>query len=175
MTRAGQALVEALRASLLALAAVPADDPASGTPLASAQRLWAQHCAALGLRLLDDHDPHVAPGLHVARAPGPSTPARVRQLARSWETFDRAFEACPLDVERRLFDERIAPCFVLLGVPLERVDLAEDHAFVIDERYVALFPTERWAGHAARHHAPGSPDDEPLARALRRVTSSATG
>lgn len=169
MTRAGHASVDAVRASLVALAEAPADDPASVPRLESARRLWDEHCATLGLQLLDDHDPHVAPGLHVARTPGPLTPGRVRQLARSWETFDRAFEACPLEVEQRLFDERIAPCFLRLGAPLEWVDLAEDHAFVIDERYVALFPAERWTGHAARHRAPSSPTPDPLVRALRRV------
>lgn len=172
MTRVGPASVDALRASLLALATNPGDDLTPETELAEAQRLWAAHCAAFGLVLLDDHDPHVAPGLHVARSPGPLAVARLRQLGRSWETFDRAFEACPQELEQALFDEHIAPCFVSLGMPLAAVDLAQDHLFVIDERYVASFPAERWNEHAARHVAPESGDRERLMCALRRVTAA---
>ena len=65
--------------------------------------------AAFGLVLHGDHDPHVAPGLHVARPSDPHALARLQQLARSWEMFDRAFEACPAELEQQLFDERIAP------------------------------------------------------------------
>ena len=172
MPSGGPAAVDALRASLLELAMEPDEGLAHQAELANARRRWAAHCAAFGLVLLDDHDPHVAPGLHVARSPGPLAVARLRQLGRSWETFDRAFEACPPALERVFFDEHIARCFVSLGIPLAHVDLAQDHLFVIDERYVASFPAERWNEHAARHVAPESGDRERLMCALRRVTAA---
>ena len=163
--------MDALRASLLALADVPADTLPAAATLDLARQQWAEHCAAFGLVLHGDHDPHVAPGLHEARPSHPLAITRLQQLARSWETFDRAFEACPPELEQQLFDERIAPCFLQMGFSLADVDLAQDHLFVIDERYVASFSAERWDTHAARHAAPVVRDGERMPRALRRVTS----
>ena len=169
-------MVDALCAGLLELGTAPAVDLgvlADGDALENTLHLWGAHCAAFGLLLLDDHDPHVAPGLHVARVAGPLALARVRQLTRSWETFDRAFEACPMEQEQALFDDRIAPCFAALGMDLERMDLARDHLFMIDDRYVALFPGDRWDAHAARQPAPryARPDHEARLCGLRRVTA----
>lgn len=171
MSGAGS-LVDALRASLLALAEEPADTAPSHAMLDQARQRWAEHCAAFGLVLHGDHDPHVAPGLHVARPSDPHALARLQQLARSWEMFDRAFAACPAELEQQLFDERIAPCFRSVGVSLADVDLAQDHLFVIDERYVASFPAERWDQRAARHAALAERDGERMLRGLRRVTSA---
>lgn len=176
--RGGQpAGASALCASLVALGAAPLE-PQVGErdedELEHARQLFGAHAHGFGLVLLDDHDPHVAPGLHVRRAPDPLRPSRVRALLRSWEAFDRAFEACPMDQEEALFDARIAPCFEALGVPLTQLDLAHDHLFVIDERYVASFPEERWAAHAARRtrEGAGSVDHERLLRGLRRVCAA---
>lgn len=165
-------LVDALRASLLALAQEPADTSPSPGMLDRARQQWAEHCAAFGLVLHGDHDPHVAPGLHVVRPSDPLAIARLRHLARSWEMFDRAFEACSAELEQRLFDERIAPCFLSVGVSLADMDLAQDHLFVIDERYVASLPPERWDQHAARHAAPVERDGERMLRGIRRVVSA---
>lgn len=172
MTGAGVATVDALRASLLALVSAPDDAPEWPALRENARRQWEAHSAAFGLVLLDDHDPQLAPGLHEARVPGPLVATRVRQLTRSWEMFDRTFEACSWDLECALFDERLAPCFGALGVPVGEVELARDHAFVIDERYVAMFPAERWAEHAARHDAAGAEDGDPMVRALSLVSGS---
>jgi hypothetical protein len=174
MHRGEPATANALRARLLALgvaAPEPLDGASDEREVQRARDLWNAHARGFGLVLVDDHDPHVAPGLHVARPENTLALTRVQQLTRSWEAFDRAFEACPVTLEQALFDARIAPCFEALDVPLAQVDLARDHLFVIDERYVASFPEERWDSHVARH--PGSPAATRaqirVARSLRRV------
>jgi hypothetical protein len=172
------ATANAVRVSLLALGAAlvdPLDAPDEGV-LQHARKLWVAHAHGFGLVLLDDHDPHVAPGLHVVRTTDPLALTRVQQLTRSWEAFDRAFEACPMTLEQALFDARIAPCFEALGAPLAQLDLARDHLFVIDERYVASFPEERWAAHVARSanstDASSEHEHERVLRGLRLVCAA---
>jgi hypothetical protein len=128
------------------------------------------------LVLLGDGDPHMAPGLHVSRRLEPIAPSQVARLVRSWEAFDRAFEACILEQEQALFDAHVAPCFAALGLSLAALDVARDHLFLIRERYVASFPEERWTAHASRHRAMEGPSaaQELALRGLRRVCDGAS-
>lgn len=113
--------------------------------LARLGELEAQH----GVQLLGDHDPGVASGFFVARGATPST-AQLTRLLRSWEAFDRAFEACEAHEEAALFDGRLRPFLGALGAPSVWAAIASEHAFVVDGRYVASLPDERLAAHLAR-------------------------
>ena len=153
-------------------------DALASCALARLGELEAQH----GVQLLGDHDPGVASGIFVARGATPST-AQLTRLLRSWEAFDRAFEACEAQEEAALFDERLRPFLAALGAPSVWAAIASEHAFVVDGRHVASLPDERLAAHLARvgrdagEQPPGAAGDAESAqsdadaalRGLRRV------
>jgi hypothetical protein len=139
-----------LRGTLLMLAALdeaPGADAADTLARAVAQlrTLQGEHNVAL----LDDHDPSLADGFYVARG-APPEPARLREIMRSWERFDRAFAPCPTSEERALIDTRVWPFLVAAGLAGCARALTREHLFVVDGRYAGSFSDERWDAHASR-------------------------
>lgn len=166
---------------------------AGGTlSLTSAVEAWHRAQREHGIRVLDDHEAGLAPGLYSpVEGPRLST-ARVRTLARSWELFDRAFERRPEEEEARAFDERVWPFLAETGLLIAGEELASELLFLFDDGSVASFPADRWDEHLARAAAKAAwhrrrdwtaaaiatrlrADDEyeALVEALRRITAAA--
>ena len=177
---------QALKRMLLGL------DAGGTLSLTSAVEAWHQAQREHGVRVLDDHEAELAPGLYVPVGGEKLGAARVRTLARSWELFDRAFSPRPSEEEREAFDTRVWPFLEKTGLLLAGDELITELLFLFDDGSVASFPPERWDEHLARaagnagwqRRRDWTPSDlaaylradeeyDALLAALRRITAAA--
>ncbi|MEZ4329313.1 MAG: hypothetical protein R3B40_29055 [Polyangiales bacterium] len=122
--------------------------------------------AAHSVWLLDDHDPRLAPGFFEAHE-GALDLDRLRPTLRSWEAFDRGFDACDATLEATLVDTRVIPFLEAIGVAEhseDALDVLGHHLVVLDQRYAGSFPSDRWQEHLTRRvagDAAQKPNDTP--------------
>ena len=92
---------------------------------------------------------------------------RLRPTLRSWEAFDRGFDACDATLEATLVDTRVIPFLEAIGVAEhseDALDVLGHHLVVLDQRYAGSFPTDRWQEHLTRRvagDAAQKPNDTP--------------
>lgn len=103
-----------------------------------------------GLTILDGAEGEPGDGVFVPREPAAHTPDRVRELARSWEQFDRSFDAEP---EARTEDRLHRSLWPFLGsthLVLAGVDFAPDHLLLFNDGAVGSWSPASWARVMAR-------------------------
>ncbi|NOY94727.1 MAG: hypothetical protein GXP55_26410 [Deltaproteobacteria bacterium] len=101
--------------------------------------------------LIDDVETGVASGTFHARVP--VSRERVRELSRSWEAFDRAFERLEATAERALLEAALWPA--LDRGELVHVSEAEANsvAFTLPGDHLGIWPGELWSTQLAEWRA----------------------
>ncbi|MFW6023423.1 MAG: hypothetical protein ACOC9O_01645 [Myxococcota bacterium] len=113
-------------------------------PVERAVALLRQMEAAHGLWILDDEEAEPGDGVFLPRSGAPVAMPRLREVARSWEQFDRTFEA---EDETRTDDRlrrQLWPFLDESQLLLAGVDFAPDHLVVFDDGAVGSWSAASW-------------------------------
>jgi hypothetical protein len=116
-----------------------------GGPLDAAVQALRRAEAAAGLWIMDDQDADLGDGTFLPRGDRPLLPARLREIGRSWEQFDRAFAQEPEADARVRIGRHLWAFLDETGLLLGGVDFARDHLVVFDDGAVGCWSPSGWA------------------------------